>query len=131
MQRGKQIGLWEEKELDSKAYTKSPHERLLAPGTLLEQSGTQNAIELGDRKIVRRHTDHVRSRPVEGVTVEDSNESWKIRKKRTVTLHKACPVVMSRLRSVSPYVYQNRLTVLFPGNDQSWIAGDVAYLSAA
>ncbi|VDP93262.1 unnamed protein product [Echinostoma caproni] len=75
MQRGKQVGLSQGKELDSKVYTKLSHERLWVPGTLLKQSGTPTAMELGDRKTVRRHTNHVRSCPTNRVTVEDSNES--------------------------------------------------------
>ncbi|VDP80232.1 unnamed protein product [Echinostoma caproni] len=54
----KQVGLSEEKEFDSKVHTKLPHERLCVPGILLEQSGTQTAIELGVGKTVHRHTDH-------------------------------------------------------------------------
>ncbi|VDP66849.1 unnamed protein product [Echinostoma caproni] len=54
---------------------KLPHERLWAPGTLLNQSGMQTVIELGDGKTVRRHTDHVRPRSANRVTVEDANES--------------------------------------------------------
>ncbi|VDP39034.1 unnamed protein product [Echinostoma caproni] len=75
MQKSKQVGPSEEKELDAKVYTKSPHERLWVPGTLFNQSGTETVVELGGGKTVRRHTDHVLSRPADRVTVEDANES--------------------------------------------------------
>ena len=87
-----QIRLSGEKELDSKVYTKLPHERLWVPGTVLEQSGTQTTLELGDGRTVRRHTDHVRSRPAEVVTAAAPSESVRNHEEAHSDTEQALPV---------------------------------------
>ncbi|VDP94009.1 unnamed protein product [Echinostoma caproni] len=75
-QKSKNVKSSEKKELNSKFYTKLPHEGVWVTGTLLNQSGLQTVIELGDFvATLRRDTDHVRSRPADTITVEYSNES--------------------------------------------------------